>query len=99
MHDIAALLSIVEFVTLMLSWLLIADPQAASWSDCIMEWRGVCMRMVCIVVWCLDNLCPIIEDQEIIINSLVVYFKFPVCEIPLFLKLVKLVPGLVLVSS
>jgi hypothetical protein len=55
--------------------------------------------MVCIVVWCLDNLCPIFEDQEIIINSLVVYFKFPVCEIPLFLKLVKLVPGLVLVSS
>jgi hypothetical protein len=43
MHDIAALLSIVEFVTLMLSWLFIADPQAASWSDCIMEWRGVCM--------------------------------------------------------
>ncbi|KAG6737475.1 hypothetical protein POTOM_058999 [Populus tomentosa] len=40
---LGALLSIVEFVTLMLSWLLIADPQAASWSDCIMEWRGVCM--------------------------------------------------------
>lgn len=83
----------------MIYWLLIADPQVASWPGCIMASRGFCMMRWLALLFCPWIIYVLYLKTQRLLSIVWLCFKFLVCEKPLFLKLVKLVLGLVFVSS